>query len=208
MYMIAMIPYMILLTFLQTGINFEKRSYLPEKSYNKNWIDPQYYDSLREKQQINYASINKVKFNNEPIQLFLKYEEDDKTKKIIKTLCPSYTISDDWKLEINPFQIFNIRVGSGLTKDTIEVPIDCISKLYSISIDSTKLISNDFLFYQHPNQNEKGLLTFINIDNLSFGKHLLNIVVKTDLDDTGFFAIPFFKVENGIDNDHQPNKKN
>ena len=205
-YMLLMIPYMFFLAFAGNEVNFNEYIYIPKKEDRSNWVLEGYYDSLRGKSSINLASIDKLFYNeNEPIKLFLRVDDNEETNQLIETLCPNITAYNRRPYIIKPFNTLTItmrdyyrtQVSAKDHKAKIENSLSCVSKMYEISIDSTQLESIDYVFYQHPNAGEKGILTAINIDQLENGKHNLIIKMKHAANETvknGVpIEIPFFK---------------
>ncbi len=205
-YMLLMLPYMFLLAFVGNAIDYKKYIYIPKKEDRSNWVIENYYDSLRDKSLIKDASINKLFFEeNETIKLFLRVNDNEKTNALIKSLCPEITSYDRQPYTIRPFNTLRVstnddyyeKVSPEIHRSKVETSIDCISKMYEIAIDDNILDALDYVFYQHPNASEKGILTGININNLPKGKHTLSIYIKTskekNLKKDKIIEIPFFK---------------
>jgi len=205
-YMLLMLPYMLFLAFAGNEVNFNEYIYLPKKENGSNWVIENNYDNLREKSLIKEASIDKLFYNkNEPIKLFLTVEDNEMTNQLIEILCPEITSYNRKPFTIRPFNTLRITINDEYHNQVppkqhnqkIKKSLSCISKIYTVSIDSIRLQTQDYVFYQHPNSGEKGLLTGINTNSLENGKHKL-IIQKKSLDNgtikTGEkIEIPFFK---------------
>lgn len=205
-YMLLMLPYMLLLAFLGNEMNFHEYVYMPKKENNSNWVIENNYDNLRKKTIIDQASIEKLfYFENEPIKLFLRVDDNEITNELIKALCPEITSYNRQPLIIRPFNAYTItsndwyhsQISAVDHNAKIESSLSCISKIFEVSIDSNRIEPLDFVFYQHPNFGKKGLLTGINIKKLEPGKHQLIIKTKELNNDTigvgKTIKIPFFK---------------
>ena len=205
-YMLLMLPYMILLAFLGNEINFQEYIYIPKKENGSNWVIENHYDDLRKNTIIKHASIEKLFYKeNEPIKLFLRVEDDEKTNSLIKNLCPEIESYNRQHYAIRPYNVFNISLNDGYhdqisTLDhasKVESSIFCISKIFEVSIDSNRIDALDYVFFQHENSGEKGILTAIDTRDLLTGKHELIIKRKLlnsdsiQVDDP--IKIPFFK---------------
>jgi hypothetical protein len=214
-YMLFMIPYIFLLILFREGINFGGYKYMPLKKQNSNWVINNHYDDLRKNERIGKAAINKFLYQDEPLQLFLPYNDGSETEKCLERLCPDFVPYKRSKFELNAIQSFTDGFKEGMIeqkskeyKDSIvngissqaDFAIHCISQLYDIRIDSFSFTSKDFIFYQHTNMGEKGILTVIDISSLSNGKHTLILETKTGYKDDEYIIetieIPFFK--NGV----------
>lgn len=209
-YMFFMIPYMLLLILFHEGISVGSYNYLPSKGQNSNWIIEKYYDDLRGNERMDRATIDKFIYQDEPLQLFIRYQDNSETEKCLKYLCPDFEPYQRNEYELNAIRDMRegFNTGARGKKDTrdkeakatqslADNSIDCISQLYNIQIDSLNFSNEEFVFYQHPNQNEKGLITVIDISTLPKGKHTLILETKTDFKDNEFITqtvkIPFFK---------------
>ena len=216
-YMLFMIPYMLFLIVFQEGISIGSYNYLPLKGQNSNWVIENNYDKLRKDERIKKASIDKFIYQDqdESLQLFVLYKDDTETEKCLKQMCPGFTPYERSEYELNAIKDGQSGFSEGaMDRQTQKVrdsiiavaqnransSIDCIIQLYSISIDSLSFTNRDFIFYQHPNLGETGLLTVIDISTLPNGKHALILETKTDYKDNEFrteiVEIPFFK--NGV----------
>ncbi len=205
-YMLLMLPYMFLLAIAGNEINFNEYIYIPKKEIGSNWVIENNYDNLRKQSLIEQASIEKLFYNeNEPIKLFLRVDDNEKTNQLIEALCPKITSYNRQPYTFRPFNVLKItmndkyhsQVSDIAHNEKTESSLSCISKIYEVSIDLSQLQSLDYIFYQHPNSGEKGILTGININDLEYGKHKLIIKIKTLNNDTigigETIEIPFFK---------------
>lgn len=208
-YMFFMIPYILILIVFMEGISIGSYNYIPLKSQNSNWTLERYYDDLRKNERINMASIDRFIYNDEPLQLFIRYNDKPETEKCLKHICPDFEPYNRNEYELNVIkgikEGFNIRKRNKEVRDLMKSKaktqadnsIDCISHLYSIKIDSMSFTNKEFIFYEHANQGEVGLLTVIDISILPKGKHTLILETKTDFQDNEFITetieIPFFK---------------
>ncbi len=73
---------------------------------------------------------------------------------------------------------------------------ECADKYYKISINGNKITDADISYFTNYNESGKGFQYFINIDSLPFGKHILRIESKYEVEEEGNYEreIPFFKV--------------
>ena len=200
-----MLPYMFLLTIAGNGINFKEYIYIPKKENDANWVIENSYDELREKSIINRVSIDKLFYNDsEPIKLFLRIDDNEITNELIEKLCPGITPYDRYSYSFRPFDIldFNIKehyrsISYKEHKAKLETSLSCTSKIYEVFIDGNQIPSLEYVFYQHPNAEEQGLLTGININELEIGRHKLIVKIKqVDNDKLKIgetISIPFFK---------------
>ncbi len=205
-YMLLMLPYMFVLAFLGGKMSFKEYVYIPKKENGSNWVIENNYNSLREKSPIKEASIDKLFYNaDEPLKLFLRVDDNEKTNQLIEKLCPEITSYNRQPYSLRPFNALKITWNDGYHKKVsladhkarIEYSLSCLSKIYEVSIDSNQVENVDYVFYQHQNSGEEGLLTGININDLKIGKHKLIIrsksLTKDSIEIGDSIEIPFFK---------------
>ena len=108
--------------------------------------------------------------------------EDEK----IKTICKDLNIPDDLtKIEKKKMQ------------DNYN--LECLKSYYSVYINDSLFDNLDYMFYIHPNANEKGIITYINTDHLKEGKNTLKLDTykSEDIEDSeNIHSIPFWVVKN------------
>lgn len=204
-YMLMMLPYMFMLAFLGNEMNFNEYIYIPKKENGSNWVVENNYDDLRKNSPIDEASIGKLFYDkNEPVKLFLRVDDNKTTNDLIEKICPEITPYNRQPFTIRPFNALKITLNDGYHsqvsasdhKGKIESSLYCMGKIFEVSIDANRIEDLDYVFFEHSNSGEKGLLTGININKLESGKHKLIIKVKKlNNDSIGFgkiIEIPFF----------------
>lgn len=204
-YMFCMIPYIAFLMIFSSGMNIGSFNYIPAKKDNSNWAIEHYYDNLRKDEAIKIASIDKLVYRDEAIRLFIRYKDTEATENSLKQLCPNIIPYDRSKYQMNAARDFQDGMDSAVeerrsttkSQKPTAPSITCITKMFEISIDSLSFTTDDFLFYEHPNMGEQGIMTVIDIDDLPSGKHNLALKIKSDYKDSAFkirtIEIPFFK---------------
>jgi len=204
--MLLMLPYMLILAISGNELKLKDYVFIPKKENRANWVMENNYDNMRKKYPIELASIDKLFYEeNESIKLFLRINDNEKTNHLIETLCPDLRSYDRQDFTFRPFNALKFNFSDDYFKNTsaeehkikVENSLACLSKVYDVSIDTGESESFDYVFYEHPNSKEKGLLTGINIDQLETGKHKLIIKKKGVNQDTvrveEVLEIPFFK---------------
>ncbi len=140
------------------------------------------------------------------------YLDTNGDSRIIRPLIQSRLISKNYielfipelkREELHKIQICGedtAKVDKTVLKNRIDqskFKEECAKKYYSISINNDEDTTTKYEFRKHPLNGEKGFLTYLNVQNLNNGQHLLKI--STGYKNTeGEFAtrvIPFFKVE-------------
>ncbi len=188
------IPYIISLIFM-VSLYFETSDYLPEYT-SKKWMNHSYYDDQRKENKIvKQASIQSKIIKDDYLELFIRVAQKD---EVIKLICPN----------IDPINSVGIKTDIVvINKDTRKQNLDslklCFDALYNIHIDDSLYQKIDYEFLKHPNQNERGLYTILNIKNLKEGKHNLKIetqkvyrkygVLTDSLVNYTFVEFPFWK---------------
>ena len=49
-----------------------------------------------------------------------------------------------------------------------------------MSIDDARIVDNDWIGSVHPITSQLGIVTFIKVDTLAVGKHILNVYIEDD----------------------------
>lgn len=136
----------------------------PEVEY---YLDRDQYDNLRpEGNLIWYGSMNTNIVKDGSFELFIRY--DLNAEWGLKRIC-----GEDIVLHS---ETFSFSFDEPTAKQVKEA-VDCLGEYYSVYIDEHKMMNLDYVFYEHPNRDEKGILTRINTDELEKGLHQL--VIKT-----------------------------
>lgn len=140
-----------------------------------------YYDNLRdEKQEIIGATIQADIIQEPYIKLFISYPHSLDEK--YAAICPDIEVPDS----LEKFQKRNLQDAHRL---------GCIASYYHITINDSLYKDLEFMFYNPPEVKEKGVSTYIPIQNLSPGKHLITLK-KAEPDSTDkqdyLYKIPFW----------------
>lgn len=170
--------------------------------YPDEWVDQRmssrvYEDLFKDNTWIGRASIpSRIIEEGSLMPLFIRYNvaynED------ILSLCNDYTPSKQGFF----FSGFSIGNGlnlndPGVTEEDPEKLMNCLIRLYEVHIDDSLHTEQQYYFYTHPNQGEKGLQTVLDIQYLQRGSHKIQIKTKS-LNDDGelikedYIAIPFW----------------
>ncbi len=159
-----------------------------------------FYDDLREeKSLVGSASIPSKFVKNGFLELFIRYfpSADD---KVLAAICPGL------KLPKNPGLSSDIVfiVGDDEFDSLLLTPaksLECMSALYEIRLNDSLFTAPDFRFFEHPNMEEKGLITTLDVSYLLRGEHEIlikkQVATKMDGRDTvllkDFVQFPFWK---------------
>ncbi len=113
-------------------------------------------------------------------------ESDILKTSIIKIFIPLYMHEKKIRKDICNYE------KDGLTKlEEDELLLKCYSKYNTISINNTK-INTDFLRYIHPRTHQFGVITYINTNNLPFGKNSITVEKGSGVK----WKIPFYYASN------------
>lgn len=193
-----LVPYIMLVLWI-SSVSIDSHVWFPDDP-EKTAMYKGFYDDLRkEKTLVGNASIPSRFVQNGFIELFIRYfpGEDDKT---LALKCP------DVKLLKKPGLRSDIVLGfnSGMEepdKDFPEKSLKCLSSIYEISIADSIFTTPVCRFYNHPNMQEKGIITTLDVQYLPRGEHLIQIKKlkkyrndgKDSLRLVEFTAFPFWK---------------
>ena len=137
-----------------------------------------YYDNLRpENHHVNTVSIRNHIISNGFIELFIRYDPQD--NPLIAAKCPKFEpiknegFNPRFKMKIQSNGL-NIQNQNFSDEDQKEL-LNCLSSIYSVSIDDFVLTGLTFFFHDHNQHGQAGLYTMIPVDSLENGLHQLAI---------------------------------
>jgi len=169
-----LVPYVILVLLL-FSLRAKTHPFFPEEAEHLT-LKHQYYDDLREKDQlIQKASIPSKFVQNGFLELFVAYNPimDD---EVLKFICPDFEPPKTTGLNLKGI----ITVSNdGKRKLSADTSLVCLSQLQEVRIDDSLYQNLPYQFFEHPSHGEKGLLSVIDVKNLLRGKHLLRIDKRT-----------------------------
>lgn len=193
-----LIPYIVGVIWL-ASMNVDSHIWYTTENSNLE-ITKSNYDDLRPTDKlIAKASIPSKVVSNGYLELFIRYTpfQDD---PILRKKCP------DVKPPIEPgissgFHIDFSGKEDEPDKDFPKLSLDCLSSLYELRINDSLFQQPDYHFFKHPNKEERGLLTLLDVAYLPRGKHEISIL-KLGRDTTegaealifkDFVRFPFWK---------------
>jgi hypothetical protein len=101
---------------------------------------------------------------------------------------------------LKPLQDRGIQIGSDPPlADSLVVPVlDCLAKIHAVTLDGAPISSLQFAFYEHPKTGIKGMLSYIPVDSLAHGRHVLSVMPAPPDDTTKVawkkpYLIPFWR---------------
>lgn len=156
---------------------FDQHQYFPEED-NQFLMSANYYDDERsEDDYVEVASIESQFIAKPYFQLFIRYNPSDNS--IIKDHCPDFVpLKDDglnWRLEMNvDDENFSIT-GKDYSGEDFEKSISCLSSIYEVSINDSIYQEVNYYFYEHPSQNQRGLLAMISTEDLLPGENVMRL---------------------------------
>jgi len=173
----ALLSFFILSMLFVPFLRYEHEIFFPD-NYPSNKTYSNSYDDMRtEKELIWDASIPSSVIENNSLPLFIKYNvENNETLLHLCDYEPSKEQGLISGIEIN-------QQGINISDPEIEEAnpdslLECLSNLYEVKIDDS--LFQDIIYYYlvHPNHNEKGIYTVLDIKNYPRGHHLLEINTK------------------------------
>ncbi len=177
-----LVPYIIILLIV-FSFTYETHPYFPEGKVEHITFDRKFYDSQRDEDKlVANASIPDPYVKNGFIELFVPYipvEEDS----VLTRVCPDFKPHKRTRLRSTAIKIdLNSRSEIASKNDSA---FQCLMQIYQVIIDDS--IYNDLSYYlfEHPNHQERGLKSVIDVSHLDRGEHQLIVnhrdyIRKTD----------------------------
>lgn len=171
---LILLAYLIVIFFIPF-FELDDYRYFPDNTTPQS-MDSDYYDDRRTANSfIIAASIPSIKVSDAFIPLFVRYDVSDNPALLLH--CPDFEPEKKGGIK------HGLRFSGGnliLTKPNVEEThpqkaLECLLDFYELSVDHEPVIPEKAYFYQHPNREEKGLLIFIRVENLTKGPHAIAI---------------------------------
>jgi len=167
-----LIPYILLVLWV-SSLGIDSHVWFPDAP-EKTALYKGFYDDLRKEETlVGNASIPSRFVQNGYIELFIRYfpTEDDKS---LRLKCPD--VKSPKKPGIRSDFVVGFNSGlQELDKDFPEKSLECLSSIYEISIGDSVFTAPTFRFYNHPNMQEKGIVTTLDVQYLPRGEHQITI---------------------------------
>lgn len=191
-----LVPYIVLAMILGS-ITFVTHGYFPIRGGKTALLTNNYDDIRDEKARTNVASIPSKYIDNGYIELFLPYNPKDDDKAITH-ICPGLTPAKSTGVKVDGMVKIN---SSNNRKSSPDSLLMCMSAMHQLYINDSLVPSPEFHFYEHPNRDNVGLLTIIDVSYLPRGEHFIKVETQSprrvNRRDTILFVesafIPFWK---------------
>lgn len=155
---------------------YDQYQFYPDNNMRKLELFSYYYDDLRPEKEIIYrASIPSRTISDQFMPLFIKYSVD--FNKDIQKKCPDYkSAKGNGMLSGIEFDDgLNINLPPTRFEENPEEVLACLSSYYNIYLNDSLQANLDFWFFTHPNANEKGIMTTLDLRTAPVGKNMLRI---------------------------------
>jgi len=190
---LLVIPYAILL-FIGNSSKIDVYDYIPIYRYNESLHGEYYDDIINSKRFKHTASIPSKYIDNGFAELFLPYISRYYHSPLAE-LCPEL-VPGKAGLQLDLNNNTNPRLNLNGAKT-----LNCMSELYQIFINDSLRADATYLFHTHPQREETGLLTILDVAYLPRGAHKITVQAKSrypwrDADSLVFkntAIIPFWK---------------
>ncbi len=166
-----LVPYIVVIMLLSSTY-FETHDYFPEEKSEAITFNKDYYEDSREESTVIRSPILPSPYvRNGFMEVFVPYIPvwDD---KILKIICPGFEPAKSTKLRSD---IIVIDAHSVDEKEKADSSFLCLKALQRLYVNDSLFQNIDPLLYEHPNQEERGLRTTIDVAYLPRGKHFLKI---------------------------------
>ncbi len=194
-----MIPYIFAVIWL-VSMRVDSHAWYATEDNNHEIVKSCYDDLREEGKLVRTASIPSKFVDNGYLELFIRYHADQ-DDRILKKKCP----------DVKPPIEAGFRKGFYIDMDGKEdgegpddfpkLSLDCLSSLYELRINDSLLQQPSYRFFKHPNKEERGMLTLLDVAYLPRGEHEI-ILRKLGRDTTEgakalimkeFVRFPFWK---------------
>ncbi len=192
-----MLPYVIVVT-LAFFQKIHSHVWYPDEPGSLAMLNSHYDDQRIETSLIETGSIPSKFVDNGFLQLFIAYlpKQDN---QILEKICPDFEPFHEEGFGTS-LQFSGDGIVVETNKGNSNAALSCLSQLYEIQIGDSLLNSNNFKFYRHPNYNEYGLVTMLDIAYLPRGGHVVEVRKlgkrisggQDTLANIPFFQIPFW----------------
>ncbi len=156
------------------SLKYVPDAYIPHSRTNSasNWyLHDSYEDVAKDEVTKERPSINSQVITNNHLKLFVPYlpvSHDPTIKYHCPNLEPGYFTGVKLRGGISMGRIIN-------SKSKPEKLLECMKKLWTVSINDSIYTSVNFRFYEHPVRKQQGLLSIIPIHHLDYSEHIIKV---------------------------------
>lgn len=191
---IALILYLSIIV-LVSFFEYDQYIYYPDNGGEFKLTDGVYDDQRPDGIPIYAATIPSRVIEESYLPLFIRYRPIDNIP--LEKFCTEFKPKKGGGIKGGSLFSANLDLTTrGVMEDNPGKALDCLADFYTVSIDSVPLKS-DYYMYRHPNSEERGITTMIDIDTLPRGKHIISIkrkwVTRGEMVDYDYVTIPFWK---------------
>ena len=194
---LILIAYLLIIFFIPF-VALDDYRYFPDNETETSLM-ADYYDETREEGEfIGKVSMPAISVSNDLVQLFIRYNTSD--NPALEVHCPDFSPAKKGGLKHG---ISFSEGGMTLSSPTIdetnpEQLLGCLVDFYQVQVDNNSPEVSQALFYTHPNKGEKGIMLWINVENLIKGPHKIlvtkQILQDSTLQSTEYANIQFWKL--------------
>ncbi|MEM9848959.1 MAG: hypothetical protein AAF847_13815 [Bacteroidota bacterium] len=141
-------------------------------------IETEYYDDMRTPDEAIWrASIPSTTIKDNSLPLFIRYSPD--SNPTLAHLCADYEPAKQQRI------MSGINLDGGLNindpyfqESSPDSLLACLTSIYEVRLNDSLLEDLKYYYLTHPNKEELGIYTVLDIEHLEKGNHLLNIKYK------------------------------
>lgn len=193
-----LVPYVVVVIFLLT-FKIDTHEWFPDTPGKAGLLKSNYDDLRPEGQRIYFGSIPSKFIQNGFLEIFLHYRPAS-DNKLLADICPGFRPGK----EAGFGTMIRFSVDRKQEKQKVneaDSALACLSNIYEIHVDDSLFHQPSFKFYKHPNDEEYGLLTVLDVNGIARGLHHLRVkkLAKAPVGDSptlqmqDYFVIPFWK---------------
>ena len=188
-----LIPYVLIISLI-LSLNIETHKWFPEENrFGLAMSENNYADTADLQEGKYYVQITSRYIDNGYAEIFFPYLPEFQEDEILQRICPDVALEKTTGFHSSI--VLDIKVGGEtVTKESRKAAVerkeksarqslDCLQKMWRITLDDTLVTQNDFLFYQKDSR--YGLKTILDVGHKKRGRHNLMIEKRNfpDVDD-------------------------
>lgn len=185
---IVMVTLGLLAVFYMSRIfaDWDNHSHFPESYGTSEYvIENEFYDDSRGSRHIRTLSIPSKYVKGNYLELFIRYRPNQNA--VLTFLCPgtkdmnrNQTFVDGFNASFEAQMDSTKSIGDLLAPDleydeVLKQSVDCLSRIFEVSIDGVVLDNLEYAFRVHPSKQEKGFFVVIDLHNFERKKHVLEL---------------------------------
>ncbi len=190
---LILLPYLLLILVL-ASFSIDDYKYFPDNETEYN-LNHNFYSTLREEDSfIRIADIPSPVIIGGFIPLFIRYDVNDNDS--IDKICPDFKPEKKRLKNVLYFKFegkgvnLSIKYPPSISEPHPDKNLECLSNFYDVYLNDSLYTNLKFYLYTHQNNDEKGIITMLDVSALEHGENRIRVFKKTD--EEAIATIPFW----------------